>query len=176
MGLFSKKRSENLKKPKFDAGYGTVICFQPEYYMHASNMMEAIILGVVMHTKKAIGASIKDVKLFNVYDHAAGKFVGSMYAVKVDEMYFGTFVGSKDVILCTDDSFRFAEDDKLYVPIPTADDEAHFLVCNYVKDDGDVEPVALIKKVNEKEFTLLSFTKNASLSDAIDRCVKLVGC
>jgi hypothetical protein len=45
-----------------------------------------------------------------------------------------------------------------------------------VKGEGDVEPKALIKKVNEKEFTLLSFAKNASLSDAIDRCVKLVGC
>ncbi len=176
MGLFSKKRSENLKKPKFDAGYGTVICFQPEYYMHASNMMEAILLGVVMHTKQAIGASIKDVKLFSVYNHTADKFVGSMYAVKVDEMYFGTFIGSKEVILCTDDSFRFAEDDKLYVPIPSNDEDAHFLVCNFVKGEGDVEPKALIKKVNEKEFTLLSFTKNASLSDAIDRCVKLVGC
>ena len=175
MSNLSKNKTKDYEKPLFDAGYGAIICSQSEYFVHGSKMLESFLVAIVMHTKKAIAKSAKDIKLFNAYNLKTNKFFGSMYAIKLEEMYFGTFVGCKDVILCTDDSFRFEEDDKLYIPIPTSSGEDdHFLLCNYQQEDGEISPKALIRKLDAKEVTLLSFSKNAELSEALKKCVDLV--
>lgn len=175
MSNLSKNKNNEYEKPLFDAGYGAIICSQSEYFVHGSKMLESFLVAIAIHTKKAIAISATDVKLFSAYNLKTNKFFGSMYAIKLDEMYFGTFIGCKDVILCTDDSFRFVEDDKLYIPIPTATgEEDHFLLCSYQQEDGEIEPKALIRMLEAKEVTLLSFSKRAELCDALKKCVDLV--
>ena len=174
MGIFGKKRTKNLEKPQFNPGAGIICGSHPNYYVYASQMIEGMLVCIVMQTKEPISASIDDVKLFSVYSHVDNKFLGSMYALKVDELYFGTFVGSKEVVLCTDDSFKFEKSDKLYIPVPSEEQVDYYLYCNYKKRSDRAIPISLIKKFEDKEDVVHSFTEDISLGDAIKKSIDLV--
>lgn len=144
----------------------------PQRIIHPSEMMEELGIAIVNDTKECVAFNSGEICLFDMSTFE-GDFVGSFYALKRNNLYYGNIVGHRDIIACETDAFKFTATEMLSVPIHLQGQDLYALLCRYKKENGCLVPVlwgnfnnGLLKE------TLHKFSSKTSVREALDYCQK----
>lgn len=140
--------------------------------IHPCDMMEKLGITIARETLTDIALNLNEITLFDMFNFA-GDFIGSFYAFKYNDLYFGNIVGSNEIIACETDAFKFVQTDMLKIPFKIQEQNLYALLCKYNVKTGSMFPVLWGRFDNgtlNKE--LHAFPQNTSMNDAITFCRK----
>ncbi|MCM1322640.1 MAG: hypothetical protein NC218_00460 [Acetobacter sp.] len=163
--LFSQKDERCEEKSE---GVARVLLEMPYNIVHPADLMESLLMAMAYQTKEPVCSSVKDIKLFSLYDRENGAFLGSFYALERNGLFYGNIVGSSQIFSCTTKMFRMDETDKLFAPLKNVDDKILVLMCEYNRRKSMLTAVCL-KKMDEfmqNEEILHKFEKGTSFDEA----------
>lgn len=171
--LFSRK-DERCEEKSEDVE--RVLLEMPYNIVYPSDLMEPLLIAMAYQTVEPQCFSVKDIKLFSLFNRENGAFMGSFYALERKGVFYGNIVGSPQIICCTEKSFRFEKTEKLFVPVKNDKGRIWGLICKY---DGlkSMLTAVCLKKMDEfmqNEEILREFEKGTSFGEAYSACQEMV--
>lgn len=171
-GKFFKKKnalSDSSESQKHPGMVRTCIHLSCQI-IYPSDMMEELGIAVACDTKAAVAYNSNEIKLFDMFDFN-DNFIGSFYALKRNNMYYGHIIGQREIVACETDAFKFVKTDLLKIPFAQKGQNLYALICKYNAQKGTICPVSwgclnnsvLVDKLH-------SFPENTSLRVAMDYC------
>ena len=161
---------KNKKSKKTPQMSGRVILTLPYVYVYPYELREGFCLAISCDTLKAAYLSVEDIKLYSLYKDE-NTFVGSCYAVKFGDMYYGNIVGTKEVFSFLPTDFNMKQTSELLAPLKIDKDAVYSLVCVLNKEADDLE-AKLIKKVyknnSQEEEILYTFADEVYFDEALN--------
>lgn len=146
-------------------------CIQMPYrIIHPSEMSEELGIAVVKDTKACVAFNSDEICLFDM-STLDGEFIGSFYALKRNNLYYGNIVGHRDIIACETDAFKFVATEMLSVPVHLQGQTLYALLCRYKKENSSLAPVLWGTFNNGVlQDTLHEFPAKTSVREALDYC------
>lgn len=172
MNIFKKlKRWLSKKQPREENpewGMVQVIIEMPCNIVHPADLMEALLMAISYHTNEPAYSSVRDIRLYSLYDRKDSSFIGSFYALKHKRLFYGNIIGSPQVFSCTPEAFQFKESNMLFIPLENNDEKTLFLICKYNRDKASLKAVCLKKtdKFMQHEEILYKFPPKTSFNEA----------
>lgn len=175
MNIFKKLKQRFFQKDKLleekteDKTEQVKVLMEMSYTVfHPADVMESLLMAMVLQTKAPAAASVKDIKLYSLYDCKDGFFVGSFYALKHNGRFFGNIVGNRQIISCSERAFRFERTDELTIPLEYKDKKLWTLAGKYQAQRGQVSINSLrqMDENTQQGIVVHKFAAGTSFSEA----------
>lgn len=147
------------------------LCFSVVY---PEDILEGLCLVLAMLTHKPVHLNASDIKAYNLFDSEDGSFVGSCYAVKKNNRFFGSLLGTDYIFSCPKILFRFEKTDAIKFPLKKENNMEYTLLCKFKKDQT-ITPLKVNKLDSAKsvDSVLFEFADNTSLKEAFQYCQEM---
>ncbi len=175
--LFSKKKETEQRNSAMLTGvemplpeFDSVKCLleMPYNVVYPFDLLEPFCMAIAMQTGRAAFVATDDIRLYGLYDLDDETFLGSFYALKREEGYYGNIVGSPQILFCPPSAFRFVETEELIVPLHKDGDILFVLECKYQARKRTLTVVCLKKQdiLQRNSEVLHQFGKQTSFEEA----------
>ena len=145
----------------------------PHLVFMPNDLLEGITLAVAYDKKKPCHASGSDLEVYKLYDVEDKSFLGTCYALKIDDIFYANIQGTEHIISFNQKTINMVKSDELWLPLETKEKDVTFLVCKYEKlsDGYNIYPMS-IKKAIKPMLTEISdlhvFEKKMSVMEALE--------
>lgn len=137
-------QGENL--PPLETDSVKCLLEMPYNVVHPSDLLEPLCMAIAMRTGCAVCGSTDDICLYGLYDLKDETFLGSFYALKREDGYYGNIVGSSQILFCPPNAFRFVETEELIVPLQNDGKNLYVMLCRYVREKRQLTAERLEKR------------------------------
>ncbi len=153
--LFSEKKETEQRNSAMLTGvemplpeFDSVKCLleMPYNVVYPFDLLEPFCMAIAMQTGRAAFGATDDIRLYGLYDLDDETFLGSFYALKREEGYYGNIVGSPQILFCPPSAFRFVETEELVVPLQNDGENLFVMLCHYAYPKGRLTVERLEKR------------------------------
>lgn len=142
--LFKKKPTPQQKNEDCQA---KIILKMKYPAIHPSQLLEPLAMAICFESIHPVAMSLSDINLYKLtsFDN---KFIGTCFAVKENNNYYGNITGSTEIISFNDKNFIITQTKEIFAPLKR--DKAHFyvLILEYNNKQDNIYGLYL-KKITE---------------------------
>lgn len=137
--------------------------------LNVRELSDILQSAIAAEEKSAVTVMTADIRLYKMFRLEDNLFLGSLYAVNRNGLFYGTVIGSSNVFSCSENAFRLENSNEIYLPFNCAEEFKFATVFAWNKNSGDIQPVSFVKinQADGNETVLHAFSENTSYFDAI---------